>query len=93
MAAALVQPPVAVALASIQPLLAALVLTGLRPPVIAALKHSIGLHKHCAKRYIKADSDAFTNRFNSNSVRIDCQISLSLETATVPESYSPPTIS
>ena len=93
MAAALVQPPVAVALASIQPLPAALVLTGLRPPVIAALKHSIGLHKHCAKCYIKADSDAFTNRFNSNSVRIDCQISLSLETVIVPELYSPSTIS
>ena len=73
MAAALAQPPVAVALASIQPLPAALVLTGLRPPVNTALMHYIGLYKYYAElpteRYIKTDSAAFTSQFNSDSVR------------------------
>ena len=90
MAAALAQPPVAVALASIQPLPAALVLTGLRPPVNTALMHYIGLHKHYAKlpteRYIKTDSAAFTSRFNSDSVRfVVCWIRLTLVTNPKPE--------
>ena len=90
MAAALVQPPVAVALASIQPLPAALVLTGLRPPVNTALMHYIGLHKYYAKlpteRYIKTDSAAFTSRFNSDSVRfVVCWIRLTLVTNPKPE--------
>jgi hypothetical protein len=103
MAAALAQPPVAVALASIQPLPAALVLTGFRPPVNAALMHYIGLHKYYAKlpteRYIKTDSAAFTSRFNSDSVRfVVCWIRLTLVTNPKPEAfglrfelYTPPT--
>ena len=92
MAAALAQPPVAVALASIQPLPAALVLTGLRPPVNTALMHYIGLHKHYAKlpteRYIKTDSAAFTSRFNSDSVRfVVCWIRLTLVTNPKPEAF------
>ena len=61
MAAALAQPPVAVALASIQPLPAALVLTGFRPPVNAALMHYIGLHKH----YAKLPTESATSRLTA----------------------------
>ena len=61
MAAALAQPPVAVALASIQPLPAALVLTGLRPPVNTALKHYIGLYKH----YAKLPTESATSRLTA----------------------------